>query len=259
MNSSSAWTTAVDRADIAVFAYRNQAARPIACAVTPYVDQGDVVVTSTLALPAKAVAARREGHAALVGGGVVVRGPVEVTVDRTSREFDRWVRDQELRKYPPARSLLAIPGHRRLLPWYVGRVLIRFVEPLVEAVEGDDRCTLTTLDSHGRPIVVPVDEPTGDPGSWTSAADGSGPACVLVHEETEAMAELRQLRVEGRVELGTFQAGRVVGSLSPQPTGLVADLTRLRQLARQAKRNRKLVDGLVEAGQAADGQASDAR
>jgi hypothetical protein len=87
---SSDWKTAIDAADVGAFVYRNQDGLPVACAVTPYLEAGDAVVTSTLALPAKAMAARREGAAALLAGGKCVRGRVEVTVDQTSGEFDRY-------------------------------------------------------------------------------------------------------------------------------------------------------------------------
>jgi hypothetical protein len=135
------WLHAVDAAAVGVLAFRSAAGRPVACAVTPYVDAGDLVITSTLAFPAKAAAVHREGTAAALVAGLLLRGPVRVHADRAGTEFDRWVRAQELRKYPPARSLLSVPGHRRLFPWYVQRLYLRFVDPTVVPVDIDDTTT----------------------------------------------------------------------------------------------------------------------
>jgi hypothetical protein len=105
------WTP-IDQAAIGVFAYVTRAGTPNACAVTPYVVDGAVVVTSTLALVAKAAAVRRDPRVVLLAGGTEVRGAGAVAVDPTPAWFDEHLRDQERRTYPPARSLLAVPGHR---------------------------------------------------------------------------------------------------------------------------------------------------
>jgi hypothetical protein len=239
------WTGKVDAAHAGVFAYRSRAGRPLACGVTPYVERGELVVTTTLAFPAKAAAVRREGAAAVLAAGLLVQGRVEVHVDRTGAEFDRWLRAQELRKYPPARSLLSIPGHRTLFPWYVGRTYMRFIDPSVEETGGSDTATLTVLDARGLPAISPVPMPPPGPEGWsfeTTAADG--PACVLIHQETDGMTELRQMRLDGTVAAGRFTTAAATGSLDPQPTGLRADLSKLRHLARRAKAAAAIVDGL---------------
>lgn len=228
--TGTAWLAAVDQAPVGVLAYRARNGRPVACAVTPYVHDGEVVVTATLAFPAKAVAVHREGRAALLAGGHLLGGPVRVHVDPTGADFDRWLRPQELRKYPPARSLLAVPGHRRLFRWYVGRAYLRFVDPTVTAA-ADDATSLTVLDPDGLPAI----------GTATTVDAPDGPACVLVHHEDDRMADLRQLRVDGVIAAGNFTATRVVGSLDPRPTGRRADLAQLRRLARRARAARPLV------------------
>ena len=113
---------ALDAASVGVFAFVGKDGRPRACPVTPYVYGGEAVVSSTLAFTAKVAAVRRDARVALLAGGCLVRGRAILDVDLTSKAFDERVRHQELRKYPPSRQILAIPGHRRLLWWYVGRV-----------------------------------------------------------------------------------------------------------------------------------------
>jgi len=75
---------------------------------------------------------------ALLGGGVQVRGRAAVAIEGDGEWFDRVIRAQELRKYPPARFLLRLPGHRRLLWWYVGRAVVRLPAG-GRAVPGPDR------------------------------------------------------------------------------------------------------------------------
>jgi len=115
---------ALDAASVGAFAFVGKDGRPRACPVTPYLYAGEAVVSSTLAFTAKVAAVRRDPRVALLAGGCLVRGRATLDVDLTSKTFDERVRRQELRKYPPSRLLLAIPGHRRLLWWYVGRASI---------------------------------------------------------------------------------------------------------------------------------------
>jgi hypothetical protein len=88
--------------------------RPLSCAVTPYLDGGQPVVTSTLALVGKIGAVLRDERVALLAGGALARGRATVTIEDDGTWFDQVIRAQELRKYPPARFLLRLPGHRRL-------------------------------------------------------------------------------------------------------------------------------------------------
>jgi hypothetical protein len=249
--SHGAGLSAVDAARVGVFAFVNRAGEPVSCAVTPFVDGDDAVVTSTLALLAKVKAVRADPRVALLAGNVEVRGPAAVEIDVAGREFDRVFRRQELAKYPPSRTLFRVPGHRRWLWWYAGRAIIRIGGPAPEPVDGDDRVTLTALDRHGTLRIVPIDLAPGDLGdnanrlaipTGLESALPDGPACILVHEEDTRMADLRQLRLDGRLESGTFSVARRSGSLTPATTGQLGQLRQLRRLARAANANRPLIE-----------------
>jgi|SRR5580698_7510009 hypothetical protein len=231
---------ALDAAAVGVFAFAGRDGRPRACAVTPFLYDGQALVTSTLAVTAKVAAVRRDPRVALLAGGCLVRGRATVDVDLTSRTFDERVRGQELRKYPPARLLLAIPGHRRLLWWYVGRASMTI--PLGDSTRapGSDRVTVTFLDGE-LPRIVPL-----DPGTDVSADEfpvpvrHDGAACLLVHDEEPDMADLRQLTLHGEVRDGTFRAERRAGTLDPSHPGTLDQLRTLRALGRAARKNRPL-------------------
>jgi hypothetical protein len=136
---------ALDAASVGAFAFVGKDGRPRACPVTPYLYAGEAVVSSTLAFTAKVAAVRRDPRVALLAGGCLVRGRATLDVDLTSKTFDERVRRQELRKYPPSRLLLAIPGHRRLLWWYVGRASIAIPLGDCARAPGSDRMTVTFL------------------------------------------------------------------------------------------------------------------
>lgn len=249
----------IDRAAIGVFAYVTRAGTPNACAVTPYVVDGAVVVTSTPALVAKAAAVRRDPRVALLAGGTEVRGAGAVAVDLTPGWFDEHLRDQERRKYPPARSLLTVPGHRHLFAWYVGRAVVRLTEPTVRGRPGDDGVTVTVLDDAGTLSIRPLEGEVrtaarrAGPGDELVVGDGppDGSAVLLVHEEDPTMVDLRQLVLDGVVRDGVLTVAHRRGSLEPGPTGLVSQLRSTRSLARRARANReRLADWptLVAAG-----------
>ncbi len=230
----------IQAAAVGVFGYVMRSGQPNACAVTPYVVDGCVTVTSTLALVDKAAAVRRDPRVVLLAGAVAVSGRAAVTVDPSPRWFDAHIRDQELAKYPPARSILAVPGHRRLFPWYVGRVIVSIDADAVTPAPGDDHTTLTWIDADGavqcRPVARPDDLDAAAIPISIPAPDGR--ATLLVHEEDEAMTDLRQLVLEGRIEAGNLIVERRRGNLTPSPTGLVDQLRASRQLARRATANR---------------------
>jgi len=234
--------TAVDAAAVGVFAFIGADGRPRACPVTPYLYGGEAVVSSTLAFTAKVAAVRADPRVALLAGGCLVRARASVDIDLTSTTFDEQVRTQELRKYPPARRLLAIPGHRRLLWWYVGRAFIRIPLADCSAVPGADRVTLTVI-ADGRLAILTLD-PSADAlaGEFPVPAGVQGPACVLFHQEDDQMAELRQLALHGTVSGGVFRAERRAGSLAPARPSALGQLTTLRSLARQARRKRAVFD-----------------
>jgi len=232
---------AFDAAAVGVFAFVGNDGSPRACAVTPYLDAGQALVTSTLAFTAKVAAVRRDPRVALLAGGCLVRGRAALDVDLTSRTFDERVRSQELRKYPPAGRLLAIPGHRRLLWWYVGRASIAIPLDDCTPAPGSDRITVTFLDG-GLPAIVPLDPATdvsADEIPVPFARDGA--ACLLVHDEDPGMADLRQLTLHGTVLDGIFRAKRRTGSLEPADQGTLHQLRSLRALGRAARRNRPVL------------------
>lgn len=232
---------ALDSAPVGVFAFVGKDGLPRACAVTPYLDAGRALVTSTLAFTAKVAAVRRDPQVALLAGGCLVRGRAAVDVDLTSKTFDERVRSQELRKYPPARLLLAIPGHRRLLWWYVGRASIAIPLDDCTSAPGSDRVTVSLLDGK-LPRIVPLDpatDVTADEIPVPAAHDGA--ACLLVHDEAADMADLRQLTLHGTVRDGIFRVQRCTGSLDPAHPGTLGQLRSLRELGRAARKNRPVL------------------
>jgi hypothetical protein len=230
----------IDAAPVGVFAFTGRDGRPRSCAVTPYLHDGVAVVTSTLAFTAKVAAVRRDPRVALLAGGCLVRGPAGLIVDLTSKTFDERIRAQELRKYPPARRLLAFPGHRRLLWWYVGRAVIAFpADSGATPVPGGDRITVTGHDADGSAAIVPV-----DPDTDVSADEipvplrHDGAACLLVHDEDPDMADLRQLTLHGTVRDGIFRVERRTGSLDRTRQSTLGQLRDLRALGRAAREHR---------------------
>jgi hypothetical protein len=233
---------ALDHAAVGVLAFIGADGRPRACPVTPYVDAGEAVVSSTLAFTAKVAAVRNDPRVALLAGGCLIRARATVGIDLTSKTFDEHVRAQELRKYPPARRLLAIPGHRRLLWWYVGRASIRIPLAGSATAGGTDRVTLTVV-VDGLPSILALD-PSADAcaGELPVPAGVEGPACVLFHEEDDQMADLRQLTLHGTISDGVFHVERRVGSLAPGRPSALGELKTLRSLARQARRKRPVFE-----------------
>jgi hypothetical protein len=229
----------LDRSAVGVFAYVMRSGRPNACAVTPYVVDGVATVTSTLALVDKAAAVRRDPRVALLAGGAHLGGRASVSVDLTPSWFDQHLRDQERAKYPPARSILGVPGHRCLFSWYLGRVVISIDDTEAAVRPGDDHTTITVLDSAGALQTFPIadlDDATADSIPVPSIPDGH--AVVLIHEENESMTSMRQLAIHGEVASGVFAAVRRRGTIEPEPHGLRAQLRTSRTMARQAKANR---------------------
>ena len=155
---------------------------------------------------------------------------------------EQLARAQELRKYPPARRLLAIPGHRRLLWWYVGRASILIPLADCATTEGADRVTLTVI-ADGLPSILTLD-PSADPSAdeLPVPAGVEGPACVLFHEEDDQMADLRQLALHGTVRDGVFRVERRAGSLAPGRPSTLSQLKTLRSLARQARKKRPVFE-----------------
>jgi hypothetical protein len=234
------------RAPVGVLGFVHPDGTPRACAVSPYVDGPDALVTSTLAYLGKVTALQRDPRAALLAGGAEVRGVVDLQLDLTARSFDRHVRAQELAAYPPSRSILRIPGHRRLFPWYVGRALVRLPLHLARPVPGSDRVTVTVV-ADGVPRIHPLAPDLAVEADVVElgAEVGEGAACLLVHEEDGSMADLRQVRILGSVRAGRMTVRHRSGSLAPAATGTVDQLRGLRDLARTARRSRPTAERLA--------------
>jgi hypothetical protein len=170
---------AMDDAPVGVFGFIGRSGRPVSCAVTPYLDGGQPVVTSTLALVGKIGAVLRDDRVALLAGGAQARGRATVAIEDDEEWFDRAIRAQELHKYPPARFLLRLPG---------------------------------------------------------------GPVCLLVHEESAGLSDLRQLRLEGELVSGRLSVRRRSGTLAAAHRGPLAQLRDLTALGRAATANRTRIE-----------------
>ena len=182
--------------------------------VTPYIGGERVVVTSPLAFIRKAEHVRRDGRVAMLVGGVHVRGNAEVRADASGDGFVADYLQQELRKYPPARTLVKVPLHRKLFAWYFGRGIMSFAPERVATRAGDDTATLITLDADGFPSIVPIAVAEAPAGVFAVGTEsGEGAACMLIHRETADMSDLRSLLVRGDIAAGTFTVRSRVGSL----------------------------------------------
>jgi hypothetical protein len=235
--------TRIGGAAVGVLGHTTAKGLPNAVTITPYVVDGRLVVTSTLALIQKATALLADPRVTLSAGGVVVEGVATVQVDLTPQYFDRFIRAQELRKFPPARALLALPFHRTLLPWYVGRVIIQIQPQELLDQQLDDAVTLTGLDVAGRLWTRNIPSPSSlsDGRVDLSAAVADGPALLLLHEEDVAMRDPRQMAVRGVIGAGVLEVTARRGSLDPSSKSSTDELRSLRHLARAAKRNRALL------------------
>lgn len=229
----------VDRAAVGVLGHVSRSSAPNALAVTPYVVDGRLLVTSTLALIDKAESLRHDPRVTLTAGGVAVAGTATVEVDTTSAFFDQYVRRRELAKYPPARSLLSLPCHRRLLPWYVGRVAMWIEPDIVVEQPVDDDTTITVVDAAGRLATTSVPRPNDlDADRIEAVGAPNGRAVLLVHVEDPAMRQLRQLRRHGQLVDGVLHVERRTGSLALRSKGTLDELRSLRTLAAAARVNR---------------------
>ena len=182
--------------------------------MTPYRDGDAITVTSTLAFMRKTEAVRRDGRVALLAGGWLVQGDARVHADVSGDEFVARFLDAELRKYPPARDIVAIPLHRRLFDWYFGRVFMTVTPVRVTAAPGADQATLITLAADGFPVIAPI-APPPDGATSVPVRAADGPATVLLHAEDAEMRDLRQVHLHGRIAGGVFTVESRRGSLAP--------------------------------------------
>ena len=233
---------AVAGAPVGVFAYLRRDGTPVAVPVTPFVVDGHVVVTSTLAYVTKAAAVRRDPRVALLAGGVHLATTATVAVDPTPAWFNAHIRADEITKFPPTRQFLQIPGNGCLFPWYTARAVIEFAPADPDPLPGSDRASVTHVDASGRPRIRPL-AAVVDPAADRIPLEGTpdGPAVVLVHEESDDMADLRQLSLGGTVRDGVLSVTARNGSLAPRPATVRSQVATIRSMARQARANRPVV------------------
>jgi hypothetical protein len=237
----------IDGARVGVFAWVRRDGSPTACAVTPFVVAGRPVVTSTLALPTKAVAVRRDPRVALLAAGALVVGTATVEADLTSSYYDAHLRRGELHKYPPSKSLVAIPGHRCLFPWYVGRIVITIEvhrAVLVDEPVADTDCVIG-FDHLGELTIAPIgDLPSGGSAARLGAVTAGwidGPATLLHHHEDAAMTDLFQRRSHGRLQAGTFTTESTATS-HDRAGGTGAQVGTLLAMRKQARAHRATIE-----------------
>ena len=104
------------------------------------------------------------------------------------------------------------------------------------AMPGNDRATVAVARDDAL-WISPVDDPDLDASFLPVAVAGSGPADLLVHEESEDFSELRQLHRRGLLHDEHLVVDARSGSLEPQLAGSVAQLRQLRALGRLARRH----------------------
>jgi hypothetical protein len=116
----------------------------------------------------------------------------------------------------------------------------------LRAVPGSDRVTVTGIDHDGLVSVIPVpgDVPLDTDADQIPLPAGlpDGPVCLLVHEESAGMADLRQLRLEGDLVDGRLTVRRRDGTLTPAKHGPLAQLRDLAALTRAATANRSRIE-----------------
>jgi hypothetical protein len=220
--------------------------RPMAAPVTPLLSAAGVpVVTSTLAYVRKMELLRADPRAGLLAGGVRIVGDTSVEVDRAGERFGGELLAQERAKFAPTAQIEAIPLHRRLLPWYFGRIIADVAPARVTEANESDAITLVTLDCDGYPTITPIPAVSPDqfdavridltPAS-PAGPPADGPALLLAHRESDDLSVLAQRTARGVVRAGVLEVERRAGSLDLKRVGTIGqlkDLWRLRGLAKQ--------------------------
>ena len=200
---------AIYDAPAAVLAYHGSRGQLVPVAVTPYVLDGVVYITTTLAYSRKAGLIRRSPKIALLAGGVYLLANASVYADVKGAFFTRHLLEQEMRKYPPARTLRRVPFHRQIFGWFFGRAIIKLEPVAAEADAGDDAWTLVTEGENGYPSIHRVPEADPEGGDVTippELAGSQGPAVVFCHSESEDMSELTSVAFRGEIRDGSFTA-----------------------------------------------------
>ncbi|MFE3262429.1 hypothetical protein ACFXPS_44030 [Nocardia sp. NPDC059091] len=215
-----------------------------ACTVTPLLtSKGKPVVTSTPAMIGKMLRIAADPRVALAASGTLVQADATLLIDRDGSVFARELLAQEAEKFPPTRSLRAIPGHRRWLAWYFGRVIATLTPTRIVHDIGPDHTVLVTL-RDDRPWITSlpdsadlIDVQPGERVRLPVPASGDGPALVLVHKENRAMTALAQYRIHGQMLDGVLEVERRGGSLRLTPPSLFTQLRELRAMAHRAAAN----------------------
>ncbi len=200
---------AIYDAPAGVLAYHGSSGQLVPVAVTPYVLGDEVYVTTTLAYSRKAGLIRQSPKIALLTGGVCLLADAAVYADVKGDFFIKHLLEQEMRKYPPARTLRRIPFHRWVFGWFFGRAIIKLEPIAVEAVAGGDSWTLVTEGENGYPSIHPIAEADPEGGDVTippELAGTAGPAVVFFHKESEDMSELKSQAFRGEIRDGSFVA-----------------------------------------------------
>lgn len=205
----------VDDVAVAVLAFFGSRHQLLAVPVTPYRYQGRLMVTATLAYTRKAELIRRTPEVSLLAGGVHFSGRADVYADVSGDFFVKHLLEDELRKYPPARSLVKVPLHRKVFAWYFGRAIIAFEPSNAEARPGDDHFTFITEGASGFPDITPIHalSSVAPPVELRLEGTADGEALLLAHRESEDMSDLRQLSVRGEITGGVFGERSRSGSL----------------------------------------------
>ncbi len=209
---------AISDARAGVLAYHGSRGQLVPVAVTPYVLGEGVYVTATLAYARKAVLVRQSPKVTMLAAGVRMTADADVYADVKGDFFVKHLLAQEMRKYPPARTLRRISFHRRLFGWFFGRAIIKLAPVAVEPGAGDDTWTIVTEGEDGYPAIRSVPEADPEGGDVTippELASATGPAVVFHHEESEDMAKLDSTAVRGEITGGAFVA-------EARPAGLQA-------------------------------------
>ncbi len=200
---------AIYDAPAGVLAYHGSRGQLVAVAVTPYVLGDDVYVTTTLAYSRKAGLIRQSPKVALLAAGVYLRADAAVYADVKGEFFVKHLLEQEMRKYPPARTLRRIPFHRQLFGWFFGRAIIKLEPITVAADAGGDAWTLVTEGENGYPSIHPIGEADpegGDVAIPPELVNAPGPAVVFFHKESADMSELASKAFRGEIKDGSFVA-----------------------------------------------------
>ncbi len=200
---------AIYDAPAGVLAYHGSRGQLVPVAVTPYVLGDDVYITATLVYSRKAGLIRRSPKIALLAGGVYLLADAHVYADVKGEFFVKHLLEQEMRKYPPARTLRRIPFHRQLFGWFFGRAMMKLEPITVKEDAGDDAWTLVTEGENGYASIRPIaeaDPEGGDVAIPLELAGEAGPAVVFFHEESEDMSELTSKAFRGEIRDGSFVA-----------------------------------------------------